>query len=150
MSSTWNNRLPGIIAPFWCEKGTVLHPDLPKEQNPTPARHLNSRFLVLFLSLVLNITYKGSATWRIPPYCRPPTPSRLCLRKRGLAPPQVFPRIRGEYGTSEKRESWRPAGSASEGMMGKRAERKRGVMRKEKRESFIFSPLPITPFAPFH
>ena len=76
MSSIWNNRLPRIIAPFWCEKDTVLHPDLPKEQKLTPARPLNSLFLVLFLSLVPNITYKRSAQCRIPPIAdHPPQPS---------------------------------------------------------------------------
>ena len=42
-----------------------------------------------------------------------------------------------------------PSEERKKGMMGKRAERKRGVMGREMRESFIFSPLPITPFAPF-
>ena len=40
-------------------------------------------------------------------------------------------------------------GERERGMMGTRAERKRGVMGKKKRESFIFSALPITPFVPF-
>ena len=80
-------------------------------QNPTPARPLNSRFLVLFLSLVPNITSKhllnGESRLLQTTY---PQPS--LFEERGLTPPQVFPRLRGEYGTSEKRESWRPARSA--------------------------------------
>ena len=137
MSSIWNNRLHRIIAPFWCEKDTVLHPDLPKEQKPTPARHLNSRFLVLFLSLVPSINYKRSAKCRIPPYCRPPTPSRLCLREGGLAPPQVFPRLRGEYGTSEKHESWTQRG-AQEGYNGNEGRTQAGNDWKEKERKVHF------------
>ena len=42
-----------------------------------------------------------------------------------------------------------PSEERERGMIGTRAERKRGVMGRKKRESFIFSALPITPFAPF-
>ena len=44
-------------------------------------------------------------------YCRPSTPSPLCLSGGGLAPPQVLPKLRGEYGTSEKGESWTQRGA---------------------------------------
>ena len=66
MSSIWNNHFPRI-APFWCENDMVLHPDLLKEKNPTLVRRLNSRFLVLLLSLVPNITSKSYAKSRISP-----------------------------------------------------------------------------------
>lgn len=56
-------------------KDTVLDPYLPKEQNPIPARHLNSRFLVLFLSLVPNFIYKRSAKCCIPPIADHPSPA---------------------------------------------------------------------------
>ena len=44
-------------------------------------------------------------------YCRPSTPSPLCLSGGGLALPQVLPKLRGEYGTSEKGESWTQRGA---------------------------------------
>ena len=44
-------------------------------------------------------------------YCRPSTPSPLCLSGGGLVPPQVLPKLRGEYGTSEKGESWTQRGA---------------------------------------
>ena len=46
-----------------------------------------------------------------PAYCRPPTPSPLCLSGEGLAPPRVFPKLRGEYGTRDKGESWTQRGA---------------------------------------
>ena len=44
-------------------------------------------------------------------YCRPSTPSPLSLSGGALAPPQVLPKLRGEYGTSEKGESWTQRGA---------------------------------------
>ena len=72
-----------------------------------------------------------------PAYCRPPTPSRLCLREGGLAPPQVFPRIRGEYGTSEKHESWTQR-EAQEGYDGIEGSTQAGSDGKEKERKLHF------------
>ena len=83
MSSIWNNRFPRI-APFWCKKDTVLQPDLPKEKNPTLARHLISRFLVPFLSLVPNITSKSYAKCCISPIA-------------GHLPPALFVWVEGGW-----------------------------------------------------
>ena len=150
MSSIWNNRLPRIIVPFWCEKDTVLHPDLPKEQKLTPARPLNSLFLVLFLSLVPNITYKRSAQCRIPPIAdHPPQPS-LFEGEGGLSPLQVFPRLREKYGTGEKPESWTQQGAQEAGVWWERGQNARGEWWEGKREkASFFLPFPSLLSSPF-
>ena len=147
MSSIWNNRFPRI-APFWCKKDTVLQPDLPKEKNPTLARHLISRFLVPFLSLVPNITSKSYAKCCISPIA-------------GHLPPALFVWVEGgwslhkfpqslEASTEQVRRA--KAGPSEEreiGMMATRTEREWRVMGRKNRENLIFSSLPISPIAPF-
>ena len=147
MSSIWNNRFPRI-APFWCKKDTVLQPDLPKEKNPIRARHLISRFLVLFLSLVPNITSKSYAKCRIPPIADHLSPALFVWVERGW-PLHKFSQSLEASTEQVRRAKAGPSEEREIGMMITRTERKWKVMGRKKRENFIVSSLSISPIAPF-
>ena len=147
MSSIWNNRF-SRIAPFWCKKDTVLQPDLPKEKNPTLARHLISRFLVPFLSLVPNITSKSYAKCCISPIA-------------GHLPPALFVWVEGgwplhkfsqslEASTEQVRRA--KAGPSEEreiGMMETRTEREWRVMGREREKTSLLLLFPSVLLPPF-
>ena len=120
----------------------------PKRGKTHPRSSFKFLFLLLFLSLVPNITYKRSAQCRIQPIAdHPPQPSLFEGKGAWLL-------YRFSQGLERSMEQVRspkagPSEERKRVMVGKRAERERRVMGREKRESFIFSPLPITPFVPF-
>ena len=147
MSSIWNNRFPRI-APFWCKKDTVLQPDLPKEKNPTLARHLISRFLVPFLSLVPNITSKSYAKCCISPIAGH-LPPALFVWVEGGWPLHKFSQSLEASTVQVRRAKAGPSEEREIGMMETRTEREWRVMGRKKRENFIVSSLPINPIAPF-
>ena len=75
-----------------------------------------------------------------PAYCRPPTPAVFVWGEGGLAPLQVFPRLREKYGTSEKPESWTQRG-AQEGYGGKEGRtREESDGKGKERKLHFFSP----------
>ena len=110
MSSIWNNRFPQI-APFWCKKDTVLQPDLPKEKNPTLARHLISRFLWSRFYLLSRISLPKVMLNAASRLLQTTYPQPSLFEWREVGPSTSFPKLWGEYGTSEKGESWTQRGA---------------------------------------
>ena len=110
--------------------------------NPTPVRPLNSRFLVLFLSLVPNITSKDllNAASRLlqTTYPQPSLFEGRGGEGRGPGSSTGFRKAWSEVWSKWEARELETSEERERVMKGARAERKRGVMGRKKRESFIF------------